>query len=178
MPRMPPRWASYAYPALMAADILAYHATMVPVGEDQKQHVELTRDIAIKFNHDFKVDFFPVPEPVIEGAATQGDVAARRHKEDVEIRPLGPKPHQPDRRRRHRSRQKIRKAKTDAEPLPETVDGLKDRPEARNLVNIYAALAGHGRSGDRRFRRRRASVPSNRRWPIWRWPNCRRSPAK
>eukprot|EP01031_Cornospumella_fuschlensis_P006565 gene6565-8165_t len=61
----------FAYPALMAADILAYHATMVPVGEDQKQHLELTRDIAIKFNNDFKVDFFPVVDPLIEGAATR-----------------------------------------------------------------------------------------------------------
>ncbi|TMV38400.1 tryptophan--tRNA ligase, partial [Thioclava sp. BHET1] len=61
----------YAYPALMAADILLYHATQVPVGEDQKQHVELTRDIAAKFNHDYKVDFFPITEPVIEGTATR-----------------------------------------------------------------------------------------------------------
>ena len=61
----------FAYPSLMAADILLYHATHVPVGEDQKQHVELTRDIAAKFNHDYGVDFFPLPEPVIEGAATR-----------------------------------------------------------------------------------------------------------
>ena len=94
----------YAYPALMAADILAYHGTHVPVGEDQKQHVELTRDIAAKFNHDFGVDFFPLPEPVIEGAATRVMSLARRHEEDVEVRPLGHEPDQPDRRRRrHRA---------------------------------------------------------------------------
>ena len=90
-----------AYPALMAADILLYHATHVPVGEDQKQHIELTRDIAAKFNHDYGVDFFPLTEPVIEGAATRVMSPARRHQEDVEVRSLGHEPDQPDRRRRH-----------------------------------------------------------------------------
>jgi tryptophanyl-tRNA synthetase len=131
----------YAYPSLMAADILAYHATMVPVGEDQKQHVELTRDIAAKFNHDYGVNFFPAPEPVIEGAATRvmslRDGTKKMSKSDPS-----------DASRINLTdgadtiAQKIRRAKTDAEPLPETLEGLKDRPEARNLVNIYAALAG------------------------------------
>ncbi len=131
----------YAYPALMAADILAYHATMVPVGEDQKQHVELTRDIAAKFNHDFKVDFFPLPEPVIEGAAARvmslRDGTRKMSKSDPSDASRINLTDDAD-----TIAQKIKKAKTDAEPLPETLAELKDRPEARNLVNIYAALAG------------------------------------
>ena len=131
----------YAYPALMAADIMAYHATHVPVGEDQKQHLELTRDIATKFNHDFKVDFFPIVEPVIEGAATRvmslRDGTKKMSKSD---------PSDQSRINLTDSAEtiatKIRKAKTDAEPLPDTLLALRDRPEARNLVNIYAALAG------------------------------------
>jgi tryptophanyl-tRNA synthetase len=130
----------FAYPALMAADILLYHATHVPVGEDQKQHVELTRDIAIKFNHDFGVDFFPIPEPVIEGAATRvmslrdgtkkmsksdpSDMARINMTDDADA-----------------IASKIRKAKTDPEALPSEAEGLEGRAEARNLVNIYAALA-------------------------------------
>ena len=131
----------FAYPSLMAADIMAYHATMVPVGEDQKQHLELTRDIAIKFNNDFGVDFFPVVEPIIEGAATRvmslRDGTKKMSKSDPS-----------DQSRINLTDDaemiaaKIRKAKTDAEPLPDSLDGLKDRPEARNLVNIYAALSG------------------------------------
>jgi tryptophanyl-tRNA synthetase len=132
----------FAYPALMAADILAYHATMVPVGEDQKQHLELTRDIAIKFNNDFKVDFFPVVEPLIEGAATKvmslRDGTKKMSKSDPSDQSRINLTDDAD-----QIASKIRKAKTDPEPLPETVDGLKDRPDARNLVNIYAALAGH-----------------------------------
>lgn len=132
----------FAYPALMAADILAYHATMVPVGEDQKQHLELTRDIAIKFNNDYGTAFFPVVEPLIEGAATRvmslRDGTKKMSKSD---------PSDQSRINLTDSADviaaKIRKAKTDPEPLPETLEGLKDRPEARNLVNIYAALAGH-----------------------------------
>ncbi|MBP6736685.1 MAG: tryptophan--tRNA ligase [Rhodobacteraceae bacterium] len=130
----------YAYPALMAADIMAYHATMVPVGEDQKQHLELTRDIAIKFNNDFGVDFFPVVEPLIEGAATRvmslRDGTKKMSKSDPS-----------DQSRINLTdtadmiAAKIRKAKTDPEPLPESVEGLKDRPDARNLVNIYAGLS-------------------------------------
>lgn len=131
----------YAYPALMAADILAYHATMVPVGEDQKQHLELTRDIAIKFNNDFGVAFFPVVDPIIEGAATRvmslRDGTAKMSKSDPSDQSRINLTDDAD-----TIAKKIRKAKTDPEPLPETVAGLKDRPEAKNLVNIYAALAG------------------------------------
>lgn len=131
----------YAYPSLMAADILLYHATLVPVGEDQKQHVELTRDIAAKFNHDYKVDFFPAPEPVIEGAAARvmslRDGSRKMSKSDPSDASRINLTDDAD-----AIAQKIRKARTDAEPLPETADGLKDRPEARNLVNIYAALSG------------------------------------
>jgi tryptophanyl-tRNA synthetase len=132
----------FAYPALMAADILAYHATMVPVGEDQKQHLELARDIAIKFNNDFKVDFFPVVEPLIEGAATRvmslRDGTKKMSKSDPSDQSRINLTDTAD-----QIAAKIRKAKTDPEPLPDTVEGLKDRPDARNLVNIYAALAGH-----------------------------------
>ena len=131
----------FAYPALMAADILAYKATHVPVGEDQKQHLELTRDIAIKFNNDFGVDFFPVVEPVIEGAATRvmslRDGTSKMSKSDPSDQSRINLTDDAD-----TIAKKIRKAKSDSDPLPETLDGLKDRPEARNLVNIYAALAG------------------------------------
>ena len=130
----------FAYPSLMAADILIYHATHVPVGDDQKQHLELTRDIAIKFNHDFGVDFFPVIEPVIEGAATRvmslRDGSKKMSKSDPS-----------DASRINMTdgadtiAQKIRKAKTDPDALPSEAAGLEERPEARNLVNIYAALS-------------------------------------
>jgi len=130
----------FAYPSLMAADILLYHATHVPVGEDQKQHLELTRDIAIKFNHDYKVDFFPITEPVIEGAATRvmslRDGSKKMSKSDPSDQSRINLTDDAD-----TIAQKFRKARTDAAPLPETLAGLKDRPEARNLVNIYAALA-------------------------------------
>ena len=130
----------YAYPALMAADILLYHATRVPVGEDQKQHVELTRDIAAKFNHDHGVEFFPLPDPVIEGAATRvmslRDGTKKMSKSDPSDQSRINLTDDAD-----TIAAKIRKARTDPEPLPETVEGLKDRAEARNLVNIYAALA-------------------------------------
>ncbi|WP_111732425.1 tryptophan--tRNA ligase [Roseovarius amoyensis] len=131
----------FAYPALMAADILVYHATHVPVGEDQKQHLELTQEIARKFNHDFGVEFFPITEPVIEGAATRV----------MSLRDGGKKMSKSDPSDMSRINltddadtiaKKIRKAKTDPEPLPETLKELDTRPEARNLVNIYAALAG------------------------------------
>ena len=132
----------FAYPALMAADIMAYHATMVPVGEDQKQHLELTRDIAIKFNNDYKVDFFPVVEPLIEGAATRvmslRDGTKKMSKSDPSDQSRINLTDDAD-----AIAAKIRKAKTDPEPLPDSIAGLKDRPEARNLVNIYAALSGH-----------------------------------
>ena len=129
----------FAYPALMAADILLYHTTHVPVGEDQKQHVELTRDIATKFNHDYKVDFFPITEPVIEGAATRvmslRDGSKKMSKSDPSDMSRINMTDDAD-----TIAKKIRKAKTDPEPLPSETDGLTERPEARNLVNIYAAL--------------------------------------
>lgn len=129
----------YAYPALMAADILAYHATHVPVGDDQKQHVELTRDIANKFNHDYKVDFFPETTPVIEGPAMRvmnlRDGTKKMSKSG-----------ESDMERINMTdgadliAKKFKKAKTDPDGIPETLEGLDGRPEARNLVNIYAAL--------------------------------------
>lgn len=131
----------YAYPSLMAADILLYKATHVPVGEDQKQHVELTRDIAAKFNHDFGVEAFPLPEPIIQGAATRvmslRDGSKKMSKSDPSDASRINLTDDAD-----TIAKKIRKAKTDPEPLPETVEGLEGRAEARNLVNIYAALAG------------------------------------
>lgn len=131
----------YAYPSLMAADILIYHATHVPVGEDQKQHVELTRDIAAKFNHDYKTDFFPEPEPIIDGAATRvmslRDGSKKMSKSDPSDLSRINMTDDAD-----TIAKKIRKAKTDPEPLPDNLDALKDRPEARNLVNIRAALTG------------------------------------
>jgi tryptophanyl-tRNA synthetase len=132
----------YTYPVLQAADILVYKATHVPVGEDQKQHLELTRDIAQKFNNDFKAPgFFPITEPVIQGPGARimslRDGAAKMSKSD------------PSEQSRinllddaEAIDKKIRKAKTDPEPLPETVEDLKARPEADNLVGIYAALSG------------------------------------
>jgi len=130
----------FAYPALMAADILAYHATHVPVGEDQKQHLELTQEIARKFNHDYGVEFFPVTEPVIEGAATRvmslRDGSKKMSKSDPSDMSRINLTDDADTIAR-----KIRKAKTDPEPLPETLKGLEARPEARNLVNIHAALS-------------------------------------
>ncbi|PSL22202.1 tryptophan--tRNA ligase [Shimia abyssi] len=130
----------FAYPALMAADILIYHATHVPVGEDQKQHLELTRDVAIKFNHDYGVDFFPITEPVIEGAATRvmslRDGSKKMSKSDPSDASRINMTDDAD-----TIAKKIRKAKTDPDALPSEAKGLEDRPEARNLVNIYAALA-------------------------------------
>jgi tryptophanyl-tRNA synthetase len=130
----------FGYPALMAADILIYHATHVPVGEDQKQHLELTRDIAAKFNNDFGEDFFPITEPVIEGAATRvmslRDGSKKMSKSDPSDASRINMTDDAD-----AIAKKIRKAKTDPEPLPDSLDGLAGRPEARNLVNIYAALA-------------------------------------
>ena len=129
----------FAYPALMAADILIYHATHVPVGEDQKQHLELTRDIAAKFNHDYGVDFFPITEPVIEGAATRvmslRDGSKKMSKSDPSDASRINMTDDAD-----AIAKKIRKAKTDPDALPSELKGLEDRPEARNLVSIYAAL--------------------------------------
>ncbi len=132
----------YSYPTLMAADILVYHATHVPVGEDQKQHLELTRDIAIKFNHDFNAPgFFPETEPIIEGAATRvmslRDGSKKMSKSDPsDLSRINLIDSADD------IAKKIRKAKTDPEPLPESADGLAERPEAKNLVGIYSALSG------------------------------------
>lgn len=131
----------FAYPALMAADMMIYHATHVPVGEDQKQHVELTRDIAAKFNHDYGTEFFPLTTPVIEGPAMrvmnlrdgtkkmsksgESDMERINMIDDADA-----------------IAKKFKKARTDPAPLPESLDELKDRPEAKNLVDIYAGLSG------------------------------------
>ncbi|WP_165324168.1 tryptophan--tRNA ligase [Rhizorhabdus phycosphaerae] len=129
----------YAYPVLQAADVLLYQATHVPVGEDQKQHLELARDIATKFNTDFGVELFTLPEPVIGGPAARvmslRDGSSKMSKSDPS-----------DMSRINLTddaetiMSKVRKAKTDPEPLPDSVDGLEGRPEARNLVGIYAAM--------------------------------------
>src|SRR4051794_9199726 len=129
----------YAYPVLMAADILLYKATHVPVGDDQKQHVELARDIAGAFNRRYERDFFPLPEPQILGEATRvmslrdgtkkmsksdtSDYSRLNMTDDADTIAL-----------------KIRRAKTDPKPLPETIAALEARPEADNLIGIYAAL--------------------------------------
>jgi tryptophanyl-tRNA synthetase len=134
----------YAYPVLMAADIIGYKATHVPVGEDQKQHVELARDIAGAFNRRYERDFFPLPEPQIFGEATRvmslrdgtrkmsksdtSDYSRINMTDDADTVAL-----------------KIRRAKTDPEPLPDTIAALEKRPEADNLIGIYAALAGQSR---------------------------------
>ena len=130
----------FTYPVLQAADVLVYQATHVPVGEDQKQHLELARDIAIKFNTDFNVELFTLPEPFIGAAAARimslRDGTAKMSKSDPS-----------EMSRIHLTddadliMQKIRKAKTDPEPLPDSPAGLGSRPEARNLVGIYAALS-------------------------------------
>jgi tryptophanyl-tRNA synthetase len=138
----------YDYPALMAADILVYRATHVPVGEDQKQHVELTRDIATKFNNDFGASiaahghgdaFFPLPEPLIQGPATRvmslRDGSKKMSKSDPSDYSRINLTDDAD-----AIAQKVRKAKTDPEPLPSEEKGLEARPEADNLVGIYAAL--------------------------------------
>ncbi|MBW4332284.1 tryptophan--tRNA ligase [Stakelama sp. CBK3Z-3] len=130
----------FTYPVLQAADVLVYKATHVPVGEDQKQHLELARDIATKFNTDFGVELFPLPDPLVSEAAPRimslRDGGAKMSKSDPS-----------DMTRVNLTdtddliAQKFRKARTDPEPLPDTMAALADRPEARNLVTIYAALA-------------------------------------
>lgn len=130
----------FGYPVLQAADVLLYKATHVPVGEDQKQHLELARDIATKFNTDFAVELFPLPEPLVSKAAPRvmslRDGSTKMSKSD---------PSDMSRINLTDSDdvivQKVKKAKTDAEPLPATFDELAGRAEARNLVTIYAALA-------------------------------------
>ncbi|MEZ5776572.1 MAG: tryptophan--tRNA ligase [Hyphomicrobiaceae bacterium] len=145
----------YAYPNLMAADILVYRATHVPVGEDQKQHLELSRDIAQKFNNDFADSirragfadglFFPLPEPLIQGPATRvmslRDGARKMSKSDPSDLSRINMTDDAD-----QIAKKFQKAKTDPEPLPSAVEGLAARPEADNLVGIYAALAGTDRA--------------------------------
>jgi tryptophanyl-tRNA synthetase len=131
----------YVYPNLMAADILGYKATHVPVGEDQKQHLELARDIAQKFNSDFGVEFFPLPEPMITGPATRvmslRDGTKKMSKSDPsDLSRINITDGAED------IAKKIRKAKTDIDALPSELAGLKGRPEAENLVGIYAALEG------------------------------------
>lgn len=131
----------YCYPTLMAADILAYHATHVPVGEDQKQHLELTRDIATKFNNDFNAsDFFPVPEPIIEGPATRimslRDGAKKMSKSETSDMSRINLTDDSD-----SIRKKIQKAKTDPFEIPGEKKELVNRPEAENLLGIYATLA-------------------------------------
>ncbi|MAM95831.1 tryptophan--tRNA ligase [Parvibaculum sp.] len=131
----------YAYPVLMAADILAYRATHVPVGDDQKQHLELARDTAQKFNNDFNApDFFPLPAPLIMGEATRvmslRDGTKKMSKSDPsDLSRITMRDSSDD------IAKKIRKAQTDPEPLPDTVEGLEGRPGADNLVGIYAALS-------------------------------------
>jgi tryptophanyl-tRNA synthetase len=144
----------YDYPVLMAADILVYRATHVPVGEDQKQHLELARDIAQKFNLDFGASiaeqghsdhFFPMPEPIIQGEATRVMSLREGTKKMSKSDPS-------DNSRINLTdgadviAQKVRRAKTDPEALPSAVEGLSGRPEAGNLVGIFAALSGRERS--------------------------------
>lgn len=140
----------FTYPNLMAADILLYRATHVPVGDDQKQHLELTREIAGKFNHDFAAriaelghgedGYFPITDPIIEGPATRvmslRDGSRKMSKsEPSEMSRINLTDSADD------ISKKVRKAKTDPDPLPDNVEALKSRPEAQNLVGIYAALA-------------------------------------
>jgi tryptophanyl-tRNA synthetase len=144
----------YVYPTLMTADILVYRATHVPVGEDQKQHLELARDIAQKFNNDFGDSirargfgdaFFPLPEPLITGEATRvmslRDGTKKMSKSDASDQSRINLTDDAD-----AIAQKIRRAKTDPEPLPSEEKGLETRPEADNLVGIYAALADTNRA--------------------------------
>ncbi len=130
----------FAYPNLMAADILVYKGTHVPVGEDQKQHLELARDIAQKFNNDFKTETFPIPEPLILGTATRvmslKDGTAKMSKSDPSDLSRINMTDDADTIQR-----KIKKAKTDPDHLPDSAAGLDARPEARNLLGIYAALS-------------------------------------
>ena len=132
----------YTYPVLQAADILAYKATHVPVGEDQKQHLELSRDIAAKFNREFDAgEFFPLPEPLIRGPGARvmslRDGAAKMSKSDPSEQATLYLSDNAD-----TISKKIKRAKTDSDPLPLSPNGLESRPEAANLVGIFGALAG------------------------------------
>ena len=130
----------YDYPVLMAADVLLYNTTHVPVGEDQKQHLELARDIATKFNNDYATELFTLPEPLVSAAAPRimslRDASAKMSKSNPSEQSVV-KLIDPD----EVIAEKFKKAKTDAGFLPDTIDELADRPEARNLLTIFAALA-------------------------------------
>ena len=165
----------YVYPNLMAADILAYHATGVPVGEDQRQHLELANDIAQKFNHDYGVDFFPQHRAADHGAGAAGDEPARRHEEDVEVRPVGSEPHQPERRCRHdRAEDPPREDRSRAAAV-----GAAGPGEAARGAQSGRYLRGAGR--DRSCRRccasmaAKGSARSRRRWRRCWWTGCARS---
>ena len=136
--------ALFDYPVLQAADILLYRATHVPVGEDQKQHIEFTRDIALKFNNDYDTDLFVVPAPFIGGGTTARIMSLR----DGKVKMSKSDPSEMSRIHLTDSddeiAQKIRKAKTDPDPLPDNPEALEDRLEAKNLVGIYAAVTGAG----------------------------------
>jgi len=173
----------FVYPNLMAADILLYHATHVPVGEDQKQHLELARDIAQKFNNDFaetiaRADypegFFPLPKPIITGPATRvmsfRDGTKKMSKSDASDLSRINLTDDAD-----AIAKKIKKAKTDPEPLPSETKGLEARPEADNLIGIYAALAGtdkdsvlrdYGRASFSKFKEALAELATEKLTPI------------
>ena len=171
----------------MAADILVYRATHVPVGEDQKQHLELSRDIAQKFNNDFGDSirghgfndglFFPQPEPLITGPATRvmslRDGTKKMSKSDASDNSRINLTDDAD-----TIAQKIRKAKTDPEPLPSEEKGLEARPEADNLVGIYAALAGEAKPRCSANSAAGSSPTSRTRWWSFASQNCRRSPPR
>jgi tryptophanyl-tRNA synthetase len=139
-------WGLYSYPVLMAADVLLYKGTLVPVGDDQKQHVELMRDMAQAFNRRHETELFPLPEPMIQGEATRimslRDGTKKMSKSDASDYSRINLTDDAD-----TIAQKIRKAKTDPEPLPDSVAELEKRPEANNLVTIYAALSRGSRHG-------------------------------
>jgi tryptophanyl-tRNA synthetase len=169
----------YVYPNLMAADIHAYHATHVPVGDDQRQHLELANDIAEKFNHDYGVKFFPRIEPLILGPAARvmslRDGSRKMSKSDPSDQSRINLTDDAD-----TIAQKIRRAKTDPEPLPSEPAGLSGRPEAANLVGIYAALADitpeqvlaqHGGQGFGAFKPALAELVATRLAPIARETN-------
>ena len=132
----------YSYPVLMAADILLYDATHVPVGDDQKQHLELCRDIAQRFNNDYKVEnFFKVPEPLIQKQfsrimSLKDGLKKMSKSEPSDLSRINLTDNKDD------IINKIKKAKTDSLPMPSTIDGLKDRAEAKNLLGIYSSLSG------------------------------------
>ena len=132
----------YSYPVLMAADILLYKSNFVPVGDDQKQHLELCRDIAQSFNRFYNTDFFPIPEPIITGSATRvmslKDGKKKMSKSDPSDQSRINLTDSED-----QIRKKVQKAKTDSMPFPESKNDLENRPEIENLINIYSAIGEH-----------------------------------